>query len=357
MTNKYFRYACELIILFSFFVGTYPHGQAASSNPVFQKGVSYIGWKWDELTSAESNGAIQQMADDSVKWVALCDFWFQDGANAVTIYSDSTRHSTSTPSLKYAIRQLHAHGLKVMLKPMVDLTTGWWRASIQPSNEWFSSYSSYIQFWSEFSKENNVDMLCLGCEYKRTQSWDSSWRMIAATARSHFKGPLTYAANWDDYTTVTWWDTVDYIGIDAYFPLSTTENLTLSDLSASWSAKADTIESWLYSYYSTKPVIFTEIGYQNRKNSYIRPASYRSRNAVVDNTIQQNCYQASFDVLTKRPWFSGFYWWQWDTSSTSGGPDTVSFTPQNKPAETTLRAWYSKTLPLTQNTLKTKNSK
>jgi hypothetical protein len=43
---------------------------------------------------------------------------------------------------------------------------------------------------------------------------------IDCEIRKIYTGKLTYAANWDDFDKVPFWKELDYIGIDAYFPLS-----------------------------------------------------------------------------------------------------------------------------------------
>ncbi|MEM6723389.1 MAG: hypothetical protein AAF598_05080, partial [Bacteroidota bacterium] len=48
---------------------------------------------------------------------------------------------------------------------------------------------------------------------------DSTWRTIIRSARQHYTGELTLAANFDNYREISFWDELDFIGINAYFPL------------------------------------------------------------------------------------------------------------------------------------------
>lgn len=50
--------------------------------------------------------------------------------------------------------------------------------------------------------------------------------VIAKDIRKEYPEKLNYTTNWDKYQNVPFWKDVDYIGIDAYFPLS--ENKTPS---------------------------------------------------------------------------------------------------------------------------------
>ncbi len=319
--------------------------QATSFQPVWQKGVSYVAYRWAMLTTTTSDSSIQMMASDSVNWVALCISWIQDNETTTIKFPDDNNLQAQTKAIKCAVDRFHAKHINVMLKPMINLRNHKWRAAIEPSNAWFSSYSSYIQFWSKLATQQHAEALCIGCEFRNTQPWDSSWRMIAATARAHYKGPLTYAPNWDDYTTVKWWDAVDYIGIDAYFPLTTTVHPTLSELSSGWALQADNIESWRNANYPTRPVIFTEIGYCSADSTNITP--WEGRLGDTNPNIQRDCYDACLEVMTQRKWFYGIYWWSWEINPNAGGIQDHGFSPQNKPAETVLKTWYSKSLPLT----------
>ena len=61
--------------------------------------------------------------------------------------------------------------------------------------------------------------LVVGTQLDRTLHFEDDWRLIIATVRRYFEGTLTYAANWTDYEKVPFWDALDVIGIQAYFPL------------------------------------------------------------------------------------------------------------------------------------------
>eukprot|EP00959_Pyramimonas_sp_CCMP1952_P095295 1992706-Pyramimonas_sp.AAC.1 len=45
------------------------------------------------------------------------------------------------------------------------------------------------------------------------------WKKLVADVRGVFSSRITYAANFDEYSEVDWWQHLDMIGINAYFPL------------------------------------------------------------------------------------------------------------------------------------------
>lgn len=314
--------------------------------PVFQKGLSYSCWSNDDFGSAASDESLRLLTETGTEWIALCFSWIQSDTESHDIYLSSS--GTPTPeSLKHAITTAHSLGLNVMLKPMVEAVTRQevlpypvWRGEIQPSDEWFESYSSFINFFAEFAEENGVEMFSVGCEYKATTGEKEQWETVIQGVRERFSGPIVYSADWTNYQNIEWWDSVDYVGIDAYFPLSVLKyDPTLDELKNAWNNYANEIEAWLSTV--NKPVIFTEIGYRSGDGTNMAPSNYWS-DMPVDLQEQQDCYEAAFQTLWNRSWFHGFYWWTWTYDPTEGGTADSSHPPQGKPAQDVITQWYSK---------------
>ena len=124
------------------------------------------------------------------------------------------------------------------------------------------------------------------------------WNIIGVGSSGKFEwkyqGQITYAANFDQYQQVGFWDTLDFIGINAYFPLRS--NLaTYNDpksletiLNSSWLNILNDIEAYRQAEsISDKPVIFTELGYARWENSTIEPWAYTGF-SLVDNDNQDS---------------------------------------------------------------------
>ena len=153
-----------------------------------------------------------------------------------------------------------------------------------------------------------------------------------------YSGKLIYAANWNKYNRVGFWDELDYVGIEAYFPLAKDGDPEFEEIKAGWLEWADKIQAWQERI--NKPVIFTEIGYRSCEFAAVKPWEYGS-NQRINLGLQADCYEAALSTLHNRPWCQGMYWWHWETSAYERDPHNDSFTPQNKPAEKVLRYWYS----------------
>jgi|GEM_PF-1725450 len=104
---------------------------------------------------------------------------------------------------------------------------------------------------------------------------DHSWRALIADVRSVYDGRLTLAANFDNYQEVGFWDSLDLMGVNAYFPLRKTldEPLTADGLERSWEQVLATIGDFKLEHELDLPVLFTELGYTQRSGSTVAPWS------------------------------------------------------------------------------------
>lgn len=113
---------------------------------------------------------------------------------------------------------------------------------------------------------------------RRRELLEAHWRRVVAEARRVYGGPLTYAANFDQYDAVAFWDDLDLIGINAYFPLRGWElpGLGAADLAGQLEAGWRRVLSGIDGFRRARgiedhQVLFTEIGYVARANATLRP--------------------------------------------------------------------------------------
>lgn len=110
----------------------------------------------------------------------------------------------------------------------------------------------------------------------RRQRLDENWRRVIQEIRGVYSGALTYAANFDQYDQVGFWDVLDVIGVNAYFPLrerlssAPVEELE-SELVESWRRILGGIDEVRAEQHPNAPVIFTELGYTSWRGSTIQP--------------------------------------------------------------------------------------
>jgi hypothetical protein len=311
-------------------------------NAIEFKGMSYVGWSRNAYSSTDSNTSLANAKAAGCEWVAINVWWFQDTTTSTVIAPDYSLYSVRPESVKVAVDRCHQLGMKVMLKPMLDVNTpdNTWRARIVPSTAWFNAYHGFLNYWADFAEANNCEMLCIGCEFEDTSSWATQWRSVASDVRTHYSGPITYAVNHGGENAISWWDALDYIGIDAYYSLTDSNSSNLTQLTAAWNTRADSIQTWRNSSWPDMNIIFTEVGYGSYDGANRWPWAVYDTFAL-DLNEQNDCYKALLSVCKNRSWWKGTFWWAWDTNPYSGGLTDKNLTPQRKPAETvTLRNYY-----------------
>jgi len=315
--------------------------------PVFQKGMTYANWSKEGYLTFASDDSLKELSKTNTEWVALIVTWYQDKYNSTQI---KPIYKTPTDdSLRHAIRKIHALGMKVMLKPHLDVIktgSGKWRGDIGFNNpqdwrNWFDSYKKFILHYLEIANSENVELFCVGTELSSsTLAHPEKWRQMILYIKGMYKGHLTYAANWyEEYSEIKFWDLLDYAGVDPYFPLIEKEEPTLRELKEAWKPWVGALEKWHSQI--NKPIIFTEIGYKSAEGAADSPWEHIPR-GKLNLEIQANCYQALIETFSPKKWFWGGYWWYWKASIASKPRPNRNFTPQGKPAQDVLTKWYGK---------------
>lgn len=313
-----------------------------------QEGIAYVSWWYDQYESSTSDASLAELEETGAGWISLLVTWYQDTITSTTIFSEAQKTPTDA-GLIQAIETAHDLGLKVMLKPHLDLWAdpAHWRGQIGDEfttqaewDAWFASYQDFINYYADLAEANGVEQFCVGTELEGTVAQEMAWReAITGTdgVRQHFSGDLVYAANWTYENTVGFWDALDMIGIDAYYTLTNKTDPTVEELKMGWTRPISFLrelsETW------DKPIIFTEIGYRSVDGAAMHPWEYGT-NPAIDLQEQADAYQATFESVFDEDWFAGMFWWSWDTNPMQGGPCDNGFTPKGKPAEVVLREWY-----------------
>jgi len=345
--QKYITAILGTFLILTALSAMYGTGRASGNipYPMFQKGMTYVTWRQDAFASPKSDESIASMASIGVNFVSIVSTWYQDTYNSTEM--KPTERTPSDSSIRHAISKAHEQNMFVMLKPHIDLIeeSGSTRSDIgfqkdEDWDAWFTNYEKFIVHYARMAEAEHVEMLCIGTELTFAVSRAEEWRnRIIPKVRKVFSGRITYAANWDDYMQVTFWDRLDYVGIDAYFPIAKGTNPTPDELREGWKKWAGEIEEWHASV--NKPVIFTECGYASADIAASKPWEEVSGGSANPD-LQAECYRVMLEELWDENWFFGVYWWNWNTYEGSGGPDDKGFTPQNKPAEELIKQWYAK---------------
>jgi len=315
----------------------------------FHEGIGYATWSKSAYLLPESDESIAELASLGGNWMSVLVTWYQS-----TCWSGDIHMGEETPSdeaVIHAIREAHKKGLKVMLKPhldIIDTSDGSWRGEIgclkDPDWEkWFREYTEFLLHYIKIANQEKVEMFCVGTELSTSATVKGyMWSDMIKKLRGRYFGLMTYAAHWDRYMDIRFWDQLDFIGINAYFPLSKKMKPTYSELMEGWVPWVEEMEAFQKSI--GKPVIFPEAGCTSADGAAIRPWEHVAR-GEVNIKLQADYYQAIVDTFWQKEWFYGLYWWYWGTNVHMGGKYNRGFTPQNKPALDIIKEWYSKPLP------------
>ncbi|RLI43806.1 hypothetical protein DRO69_08810, partial [Candidatus Bathyarchaeota archaeon] len=315
----------------------------------FLHGMTINAWSAEGYHSNDFDQSIENLARTGVNWVAFTVFWYMKTYNDT--YIRRTNKTASDSSLKYAIQRAKDLGLNVMLKPMIDVEDGKWRGEIAPSDwaKWFENYRVFINYYADFAQANNVDLFVIGTELTSSQPMVKDWEEVIDDVKARFSGKITYAANWDafDTTNVKFWDKLDYVGVDAYFPLTGLLEPTVQQLKNAWyysTAPGCIGRNWVNELHNVfqetgKKIVFTEIGYTSQNGTNMQPYQLNVSNQF-DGEEQADCYTAAFEVFRDKAWFAGWFWWAWEIDPEAGkenDPKThLGYTPQNKKAENVI---------------------
>ncbi len=269
--------------------------------------------------------------------VVLSIVAFQKTAQSTDIDYTSAK-TVDVQEIRAVVERLHSAGLRVILKPMVNVLDGTWRAFIcffdvdvrtEPTwSLWFASYTKFQLHFARLAQEMGVEMFVVGCEMCMAQHREQEWRKLIADVRSIYTGLVTYNADKFQEDKIDWWDACDLISSSGYYPMDC------------WSDAFRRIEKVVTRF--NKPFAFLEAGCRNVEGAMDRPGKHDHRGARSD-LDQLQYYTALFSACESSGFVSGVCIWDWpaDISSLS----ELRYCPLNRPAEKIIRAHFDRTSP------------
>ncbi len=246
-------------------------------------------------------------------------------------------------------------------------------------HKWFDSYTAFAVHYAQISQKYHLPYFIFGnnlvnittdtpntdagtvgatgspgdkftCSGRR----DCGWRHVINAIKSAsytdyqgqqqtgggFQGKLIYGADWKnedrapvEFANITWWDAVDMIGVNGYFPLTKiAADVPVNTLIDAWHGKKDDLDladqndivSQLGALAAKfkHPVLFTSAGYESTPGANNMPGS--ATPTARDDVEQKNDMEALLETFTQQaaPWFAGVLWSfdepKWPRSSVNG---------------------------------------
>jgi hypothetical protein len=259
--------------------------------------------------SEASEALLDHLVAMGANWVSITPFgriWSLDTPQIEMEFE--APYETNRQDVKRMIRAAKARGLRVLLIPhlWVDFETpeAWAR--------YHASYRDFVLAWARDAAEAGADALSIGVECK---SWSGRfggvWTRLIADVREVFTGWLTYSANWDEAEDVLFWDQLDFVGINAFYPLASEDGASDATYVERAAALVPTLRE--LAEVLAMPILFVEVGYTTRTNAAVQPWLWPDgmEGVVIDEREQARGLAATFDAFLPQPFFAGFFVWRY----------------------------------------------
>jgi hypothetical protein len=285
-----------------------------------------------EWASDQMAPVLREIREVGGNWVAIHPYARIDADGSVRFRPIDPAHPPE--EVARPIREAHALGLKILIKPHLAY---WgspfsWRGEIDFSDDaaWQRFWSGYRQWIVELAAASAAaDGFAVGTELDRTLRFEAEWRALIGEVRRRTGAELTYAANWTDYQRVPFWDTLDQIGIQAYFPVSEEPTPSGEALRRGWQANMATLRA--FSELHQRPIVFTELGYNRSFAAAARPWDYTTDGPEAE-PFQAACLRAALEAIAAEPRVAGVFLWKWFPGPRSASRNFQLTTPQMRGA-------------------------
>jgi hypothetical protein len=317
------------------------HAEVALSRPPeFARGVALGLFAGADEVDYESR--LREIRALGATDVSLVVTWVQDDVSASTVRKDPLYTAPDELTAKLS-RRAHELGMRVLLFPILRLvhrTPKEWRGSIHPADldRWFQTYGALLDGLARLARDEKVELLSVGSELASTERRADHWEELIARVRHIYGGELLYSANWDHYTKVPFWSSIDVVGISAYWGVAKPGEMpTVEGAEIAWRPYREKLGA--FQKRLGRRLVFTEVGYQSVRGAGAYPWNdfLDGVDGEVDEEAQRRLYEAFARAFTDEPALSGVYFWVWFAK---GGPGDKGYTPRGKPAEYVLRSWY-----------------
>jgi len=283
----------------------------------------------------------------NANYVAVLAFLHQDERGSSEVYLRSGEARVARSIVATAKKM----GLRVILYVFLLVEDGTWRGEIEPANltRWFETYTRGVIEYAKMASELRADGLLIGSELSTMEKYSKEWKNLIKEVRKVYSGPLIYGVNWccksclrGDFKELGWLSDLDYVGVDAYYPITSKARPSIADALRGWYCNPDGVnivkELMCIHSITGRPLLLTEIGYRSHSRALERP--WECGGIVeYDDVTQAVGFQACFEALSDKPWVKGFIVWVWDVGYEPRPGDT-GYNVYGKPAQYVIAEWY-----------------
>ena len=302
----------RLVMLFFIACALLPYTAGADDNKHTVRGITISthgsGRDWG---SDAMRPTLEDIRALGANWVAIHPYARISGDGSLQF----GRFDPSDPPdyLARPIREAHQLGLSICIKPHIAYwgSPFTWRGEIE-----FAQAEQWATFWRDYSEWilllaaacSEADGFVVGTELDRTLPFEAQWRALIADVRTRTAAPLTYAANWSDYERVPFWDALDVIGIQAYFPLADSTDCSEEAIQRGWQRRTDELHTYADAH--NRNILFTELGYNQSHRAPLQPWDYATDGDDA-RPVQIACMRAALQAIEREERIVGALLWKW----------------------------------------------
>jgi len=315
-------------------------------------GVNVVG-PFDESLNEGTIAALKAL---DVGWVGFTPEYMIDRQSLEIVkehVSDEWTHTID--GYRTFIQDCKSADLKVVLKPhivvgktryqderLVDSTS--WRGDLLPIDErlWDvieANYTAYILEIAQLAADEEVEVFFIGTEMKTfVEHRPQYWSELITDVNAIYSGYVSYSANWDNYQVVPFWEELDFIGVNAYFPINDNKVPTVRGTISNWQPIITEMRDFSDQY--GKQVLLTEYGYRSIDHAGAEPWLHVGQTPHTEavEKAQYNLLRAFYESIWQQPFVAGGMLWNWPQVSPMCG--NTDFTIQDKAAQDLLKVYF-----------------
>ncbi|MEW5853765.1 MAG: hypothetical protein AB2A00_33630 [Myxococcota bacterium] len=266
--------------------------------------------------SQRAREQLEQLRAQGANWVSVMPFFYLPASDSPEVRRGRDPTLRDEDWLQ-EVAHAHAAGLRVMLKPHLWIHGSWPGAvKMRSEADWarfFRAYRDLVVPLAEQAQRAGVDLFCVGVELKEaTLAQPARWRALVEEVRRVYRGPVTYASNWDEVHAVSFWDALDAVGVDAYFPAADGPGADVTRMKERLLSALRPVDA--LATRAGRPLLLTEVGYPALHGGAARPWELPDgARADVDEAVR--AWQALLEVAPGLGSLRGMFAWKWYTSS------------------------------------------
>jgi hypothetical protein len=280
-------------------------------------------------------------------WVCVMPFGYLRSRDEFTVRSSYARDGAERDAALVAtIREAHARGLHVLLKPHLWVH-GSWPGEVDPAREddaraLVDSWALLTRHYADLAAREHVEALTVGVEMDRlARRVPDRWRVLIADARTRYHGTLTYAANWSELATVPFWDALDVVSVNHYAPLANAPGPSgRADVDAR--ARAALAAHVAVARRYGRRLWLTEVGFRRDARALVEPWAWVQQSQAPVMELQSTGYAATFRAIAAEPTVSAVFAWKWFTSGGDEEEGERGFVFTGRPAEAIIRRAFAR---------------